>query len=836
MNCIAPRNPARALSTPPEGAELLRAIPDLFPRPDLRQNGQPPAAIYEYRNADGSLAAMIARIESVGGKRMLPATVWQTSDGGREWCSRGLSDNRPLYRLPELLAAPEKMVLISEGEKCANAATIFSNYVSVTWMGGSKAISKTDFGPLAGRNVIILPDHDKSGQQAAAQLEQLLRELRAASVRRLDIARLAQECGAEPRPGFDIADAISHGLDAARFEALLATPGMLTKAFSAAAKTTTVDPGKHAEDQVQREILERFGMRPEDITDVFSVSAAGVVKHDMDRNGRATKVYAGSPLVVIGRTRAQRDGWGYRVALRTPDCEWTTLTIPAHLLAGDGRELRGVLGRAGAILPQCRNGRQALAEFIGYASGGPILNIATRPGWHGENFVLPDRFIGPVGADKIQLDMGDRQHFLVQAGTMANWQELARHAEQSSRAAFVICAALAAPLLTPLNRAGFGVHLFGQSSRGKTTLLTLAGSVWGGGGNDGFVRNWRVTSNGAEGLLCDHNDLLLPLDELTTVAPETAAELYYLLANGHGKVRATREGEAREAMQSRVLVLSSGENSAAQQIAQARGRVRLTGGMAVRMVDLPIEHAPGEAFENLAGFDSAGQLAETIAVRAESHYGHAGPAFVQAIVERRAEVVSAVEDGIARFLDDQVSPGDDPQVRRVAERFGLIAAAGRCATEFGILPWAPGSAFRASERCFQAWRDSRGGGESHEERDALSHLKAFFEAHGRARFERLHGNTGQTSEAVGTRSDDHAIRDRCGYRAEFDGEGTVFYVLPEAFRREVCAGHNPDLVIRIARSHGALIEGEGGRPQKKVRLPDYPSGVRVYALRPDLLP
>ena len=407
-----------------------------------------------------------------------------------------------------------------------------------------------------------------------------------------------------------------------------------------------------------------------------------MIKYDADRNGRETEIYAGSPLVVLGRTRAQRDGWGYRVALRTPAGEWPTLTIPAHLLAGDGRELREVLARAGAILPQSRNGRQALAEYIGYASGGPILEIATRPGWHGDSFVLPDRIIGPVGADEIQLDMGDKQHFLAQAGSMAGWQELARHAEHNSRAAFVICAALAAPLLGLLSRSGFGVHLFGQSSRGKTTLLTLAGSVWGGG-NDGFVRNWRVTSNGAEELLSDHNDLLLPLDELTTVAPEIAAELYYLLANGHGKTRATREGEARAATQSRALVLSSGENSAAQQIGLARGRVRLTGGLAVRMIDVPVEHAPGESFEDLAGFGSAGELAEAISTLARSHYGHAGPAFVQVIVGKRAQVIEAVERDIALFVNHLTAPGDDPQVHRVAARFGLIAAAGRSAVARG---------------------------------------------------------------------------------------------------------------------------------------------------------
>lgn len=834
MNCLARSAPV--LRNPPEGAEMLRSIPDHVPMPDLRLRGAPPAAIHAYRNADGSRAALIARFETATGKRMSQYTVWKLPDGRLEWCSTGLPDARPLYRLPEMLAEPERTVLISEGEKCADAAARFPNYASVTWMGGSNALSRTDLLPLAGRHVIILPDHDEPGRKVAAQLQQSLREQRAASVRTLDIARLATECGMEPVRGFDIADAIAHGLDEARFEALLAMPGMLTEPDPAPADPDAGTQDDPPADLVLREVLGRFGIRAEDIPGVFSLSVDGVVRHDIDRNGRPVDVYAGSPLVNLGRTRATGVGWGYRVALRTPDGEWPILTIPAHLLAGDGRALREILARAGAILPQSPAGRQALAEYIGYASGGPILDLATRPGWHGDSFVLPDRIVSPSGGTEVQLDMGGRQHFLAQSGTMAGWQELARHAGHNSRLALAISAALAAPLLTPLNRSGFGMHFFGQSSRGKTTLLTVAGSVWGGGGNDGFVRNWRVTDNGAEGLLADHNDLVLPLDELTTVAPETAANLYYLLANGHGKVRATREGEARAAIQSRVLVLSSGENSAAQQIGLARGKVRMTGGLAVRMLDIPIEHAPGESFEDLAGFAGAADLAETMSTLARTHYGHAGPAFVQAIIERKAQVIGEVGNALSTLIDDMAGPDDDPQVRRVAAQFGLVAAAGDLAISAGILPWEPDAASLAAVTCFKAWKENRGGGNSQEERDALANLKSFFEAHGRARFERIRTNADPNPEAVAVRIDEAAIRDRCGYRVEAERAGTVFYVLPEAFRREICAGHNPDLVIRIARTHGALIPGENGRPQKKVRLPDYPQGTRVYALRPDLLP
>lgn len=212
----------------PDQATVVRAIPDDFPMPDLRRQGKPPSAIYRYRNADGTLAALIARYETPNGKLILPFTVWSLPDGRKDWYCKGLPDARSLYRLPEMLSEPDKPVLLSEGEKCADAvAAALPGYASTTWQGGCNADSMTDFDPVHGRIIIYLPDNDESGEKAAVRIGTRLRKAGAASIWILDIARLARECGMEPTPGFDIADAIEQGLDAARFEELLELPGML---------------------------------------------------------------------------------------------------------------------------------------------------------------------------------------------------------------------------------------------------------------------------------------------------------------------------------------------------------------------------------------------------------------------------------------------------------------------------------------------------------------------------------------------------------------------------------------------------------------------------------
>ena len=122
-----------------------------------------------------------------------------------------------------------------------------------------------------------------------------------------------------------------------------------------------------------------------------------------------------------------------------------------------------------------------------------------------------------------------------------------------------ISAALAGPLLHLAGQEGGGVNFFGQSSRGKTTLLQMAASVWGRGASPGYVRAWRATANGLEGAAASASDTALILDELGQVEGREAAAALYSLSNGGGKVRAARDGAMREPKSWRVMVLSTGE-------------------------------------------------------------------------------------------------------------------------------------------------------------------------------------------------------------------------------------------------------------------------------------
>ncbi|MGE9575463.1 DUF927 domain-containing protein, partial [Escherichia coli] len=60
-----------------------------------------------------------------------------------------------------------------------------------------------------------------------------------------------------------------------------------------------------------------------------------------------------------------------------------------------------------------------------------------------------------------------------------------------------------------------------------------------------YIRSWRATDNGLEGIAARHNDGLLCLDEIAQVDASKAGEIAYMLPNGKGKQRSTKNGTAK---------------------------------------------------------------------------------------------------------------------------------------------------------------------------------------------------------------------------------------------------------------------------------------------------
>jgi P4 family phage/plasmid primase-like protien len=174
-----------------------------------------PSASWTYRNDEGETLGYVLRFDYKGKKENWPLTFCRSDTGRRGWQWKGLIAPRPLYNLDLLAKRPEAPVLVVEGEKSADAAAvIFPEYVATTSPFGSNSAAKTDWSPVAGRRVIIWPDHDVAGEKYANDVVRLAVQVHATIVQIVTIP--------ETFPvGWDLADSPPDGLKQGNLQQLI---------------------------------------------------------------------------------------------------------------------------------------------------------------------------------------------------------------------------------------------------------------------------------------------------------------------------------------------------------------------------------------------------------------------------------------------------------------------------------------------------------------------------------------------------------------------------------------------------------------------------------------
>ena len=224
--------------TPPPPAP--EPLPEVGPPPseDLLnfefshfQHGKP-AAYWVYRDETGKALMVVARYETPDGKQVLPWT-WHVAEN--RWTCRGwgwpsTKVPRPLYGLEKLPNHPGKQVLVVEGEKKADAAQkiVGSALVVVAWSGGAQSIKRADWGPLAGRSVVLWPDADlkRLNEDLGGGLKPYLEQPGPGAMQAI-AGLLSGKCpvvkvldvGVDEgrKDGWDAADALEEGWDLAKF-------------------------------------------------------------------------------------------------------------------------------------------------------------------------------------------------------------------------------------------------------------------------------------------------------------------------------------------------------------------------------------------------------------------------------------------------------------------------------------------------------------------------------------------------------------------------------------------------------------------------------------------
>lgn len=402
------------------------------------------------------------------------------------------------------------------------------------------------------------------------------------------------------------------------------------------------------------------------------------------------------------------------------------------------------------------------------------------------------------------------------SGTLEDWREkVSRPASGNSRLLFAMSVAFAGPLLDIIHAESGGFSFTSRSSAGKSSAFDLAASVWGS--PEKGVLSWNATANAIEALLLMHNDMVLILDEISSVNASEGSKVSYMFANRRGKARMNSDSSLREVATWNAMLLSNGEKSMKAHAAEAG--IRLNAGQELRLANIDADAGKGMGILE----DTHGMTPEEFltAIRAAACHNHgtAGPAWIRYIVRYRDAMEKHLSINVEKFSSTLCSGIVSNQVKRKSKQFALVGLAGHYATSAGITGWKKKEAIRAAETCFRNWLEDYGAADK-ERGNIILQVKRFIEEYKDTRFSHI-------KDAM------LLHQKRAGYTQEFNGAMEyLFYIA--TFNEEVCKGFDPKIVRQLLASEGLMrirtsTNKETGKTRQHYEVHATPPGEQQQA-------
>lgn len=500
----------------------------------------------------------------------------------------------------------------------------------------------------------------------------------------------------------------------------------------------------------------------------------------IENDGYTKEIRLGPPIRFLAFARDEHSSnWSKVLEWKDPDGVQHRKAISEELLQKPSCELATMLAVDGySIEPKMQ---KDFLVFLANCRTSHHIRSVSKVGWYQDKFVLPDTVIGAADGSIIYQLRKNSDNLYQTAGTLEGWKEIARLCSGNDRLTFALCAAFAGPLLTLVGLEGGGFSFTGPSSCGKTTGLQIAASVWGG---PAHVRGWRTTSNGLENMAVEHNDNILVLDEISEAKGKDLSESAYMLANGIGKTRAGRGGEARHPVTWRLLFLSSGELGLTERLAEEG--VPIHAGQEVRFVIIPVER---EDLRSWHGLPSSGALVNRIKALVNQHYGHAGRFYLKWLLEDLQAIKEEAQEGITIISKALCPEGASEQIERAARRYAIVQIAGTLAKQAGILPDSIDERTAVSS-CFNAWLDTRGSICPSEDDAIKSMVRGFILQYGSSRFQDI-------------RYPNETCLNRVGFMRKQD-DGSIEYIVPKDKFKDVVTGHQSTRAAKVLKAAGWL--------------------------------
>lgn len=426
--------------------------------------------------------------------------------------------------------------------------------------------------------------------------------------------------------------------------------------------------------------------------------------------------------------------------------------------------------------------------------------ITQTAGWHCGAYVMPDGEI--VGTPDMPVAFSGGTSAVagyVVRGSTKQWSEnvaaLMRGNQSMMLGALV---AFAAPLNSLAGGSCFGIHLFAQSSAGKTTTVEAASSIYGV--PDMLKLSWFTTAYGMTVEAASRNDGFLPIDEIGQGGDaRQVSTSAYTLFNGVGKVQGAKEGGNRAVLRWTVAALSTGEEDF--ETFMLKSGLSPKAGQLVRLVSVPFVDTV-----EFNGMDDGDQHSRAIKREAARYCGSVGREWIALLAADKESAIRMVNAREEEWISS-LPEGASAQVKRVATRFALLDAAATLSAP--LTGWSPSDCSTAVRQSFNDWLESYGLG-NREKHQVVTRARDFIQRYGLSRFQPY-----ATSKVNGNMDEAHAQRilNLAGYLVDGRREDgrKEYHIIPSVFEAEILCGIQKKLGGEALEDVGMLIRKEKGR-------------------------
>ncbi|ENT3786028.1 DUF927 domain-containing protein [Escherichia coli] len=279
-----------------------------------------------------------------------------------------------------------------------------------------------------------------------------------------------------------------------------------------------------------------------------------------------------------------------------------------------------------------------LAEYLQREGERTQWEVTSTAGWHCGAYVMPDGEIIGVPERPVAFCGGSAaiKGYVVR-GTADEWRDNVASLMRGNHSMMLgVLVGLAAPLNSLVGGGCFGVHLFAQSSAGKTTTVEAATSLYGD--PEVLKLSWDATRYGLTVEAAARNDGFIPIDEIGQGGRiNDIAQSAYSLFNGVGRIQGRKDGGNRAVIRWRIAALSTGEEDFETFL--IKGGVTPKAGQLVRLLSVPFIDTT--VFN---GYDDGDQHARAIKRFASNYCGAAGREWIGWLSANKELAVSVVNE------------------------------------------------------------------------------------------------------------------------------------------------------------------------------------------------